>query len=340
MTRMSRGTRVRLIALVSVVLVVAGGGGAAAYWSGQAQLQAQAGTATTGVRAAVLPTATTSPLIATYTAGHTRSAGALQIQNAGSRSATLEVAVSAESPSVAGLPASIGVAMAPVATEAACTAQATLASPTTGQLSTAASITFTGTIAAGASVVVCVQTTLPAQSQASFADGQVTLVLAPSLRYAAAAAWTVAAPVARATQLVDAGAAVLLPDGLYDIGLGGKGCVQPGGAGIERHPGCDSFTWSIVNASGTIAIVAGEGDRAGQRWTAIGTALQLQPASADPSQQWRISGPVAGGYRLESVGFPGQCATVLGTGREAVSLQPCTEASAAQTFSLQSASGS
>ncbi len=193
MTRRSR--RTAIIAGITVFLTLVGGGGAVAYWSAQAQLHATTGVAMTGL----VQTAPTAPLTVTYSASTLKAAGPVTIQNTGSRSAGYALSLWSTSTTNAGLPGAISVAVAPVANTGACTAAASLSSPQTG---TASSFTATGTVAAGASVVLCVQTSMASGDITTYGGASAGLRLRTALEYAPSDAWRVTGSAVGFTQSV------------------------------------------------------------------------------------------------------------------------------------------
>ncbi|MFT3798144.1 hypothetical protein [Microbacterium sp.] len=202
MTRWS--WRMSVLAGAVAVLTLAGGGGAAAYWSAQAQVEATAAAASTGL----VQTVQSTPLTVTYSSSLRVAAGAVTVQNTGSRGAAYSLSLSAASATSAGLPGAITVAAAVVASAAACTTTATLSGAQTG---TASSFTATGTVAAGASVVVCLQTSMTAADVTTYGGASASLSVRTGLEYAAADAWRVSGAAVTFTQQV--AQSQFVPDG-------------------------------------------------------------------------------------------------------------------------------
>lgn len=172
------------VALAALIVLV-GASGALGYWSAQANVQAAAATARTGV----IQSASPAGLVNTYSATAQRFAGSITLQNTGSRTASYAVALVATSATQATLPAAIGVAAAPVASAAACTATAPLSGAQTGA---ASSFTATGVLAAGASIILCLQTSMTASATSTYAGSSASLVLRGRLEYAPSDTWRVA----------------------------------------------------------------------------------------------------------------------------------------------------
>ena len=188
--------RTALIAGLTAILTLGGGGSAAAYWTAQAQLQGSVGVATTGL----VQTAPTTTLAVTYSSTTLKAAAPITVKNTGSRAASYAVTLRSVSATNAGLPGAITVAVAPVADAAACTTTTSLTSPQTGTL--AATFTATGNVAAGASVVLCVQTSMTSAGVTTYSNASTVLGLRSSLEYAAADAWRVTGAEVTFTQTV------------------------------------------------------------------------------------------------------------------------------------------
>lgn len=194
-----RRAHLRWIAVLATLLLVAGTGAASAYWTAQAQLSAAASAATIGIEQQLLPDPQTSALSTTYSAENLIAAGAVSIENTGSREATISLDVRAASPNSTGLTSALRVAIAPVASEAQCIPGAELAGTTTGALP----LTYEGELAAGASIVLCVQTSLTPGDAAARGGEQAELTLASTLAYGADGAWTLHGPAERVMQHVE-----------------------------------------------------------------------------------------------------------------------------------------
>ncbi|GAA1424536.1 hypothetical protein [Agrococcus citreus] len=359
MIRLLRRRRLQLTAAVSVFLVLAGGTGATAYWSGQAQLQAQAGAATVGLELQVLPAPGSSPLAVTYTAQSRVAAGAVTIRNTGSRDAAQALSITAESPTSSQLATAISVAVAPVTAAADCTPQRVLTAPTVRTLSTTVtSFPLVDRLAAGATTILCVQTTLQQTAPTSTAVQSLQLAMSGKLTYADVATWSTASLVSRVTQSVAAAASapVLYDYARYTIRndgfcVGRANDVPPV---VARFAACpvDSSEWRVKSVDGTFQIFAADrwGNPSGidRLWTAVqpGTdALQTSAPSQNGSraQQWRITTVGAATSRIESASAPGHCATVRGglynlqdpANPRRVVLAPCNASDATQAFALE-----
>ncbi len=224
---MTRRSRTALIAGLALFLVLAGGSGAAAYWSAQASVPATASTARIGLA----QTAATSTLAGAYSSTALRFAGSITVQNTGSRGAAYTVALTPSSATVAGLPGAIAVAAAPVANTAACTATTALSSPQAG---TASAFAATGTIPAGGTVVLCVQTSMTTANVSAFAGASTVMRLRASLEYAPTAAWRLSGAEAAFTQSVSAA-----PAGSPMT------CTDGGGWTLDLHFAEDTMSHSI-----------------------------------------------------------------------------------------------
>lgn len=352
MNRVPRRVRLRLVAAVSVILVLVGGSGATAYWTGQTQAQEQASAAATGLQVQVLPSVATTPLAVTYTAQNLTAAGAVTIRNTGSRAAASALVLTAQSPTDSRLPAAVRVAVAPIIAAADCTPQRVLSAPTTGTLSASTALTASGTLAAGATATLCIQTSIASGDAATLASQSLRVAVAATLTYAAAPGWVASSPVSVVTQAVGAGAAapVLHDAARYTMKHEGF-CIQRARSSVARGAQCGwDSEWRFVSApGGTFHILAATnaaGDRqTAPRWTAVQPGSQaVQSASPDGSaaQQWRITAGGASTYRIESVSSPGYCATIGAglynpndTNPRRVVLAVCDPTAATQAFAFE-----
>jgi len=373
MRLLSRG-RLAALAALTAVLTVAGGGGAVALWSASAQLAVAGGAATTGIAQTVHPTAATTPLAVEYGAGSLTAAGAVTIANTGSRPAVYSLSLIAASATAAGLPGAIAVAVAPVASAAACTVGAALVAPATGSLSTTAAVTATGSLPAGQSVVLCVQTTLPAAQLAAFGGQSLVVSGGSSLVYAPGAAWTASAAPFAFTQSVGQVAAPLFftsPVGRYYVysshwsssaqQLVGAGqiCTAGGTVYPARYaPSCSGDDWikqwriqRVPGSASKFHIVEarnGYNQPNTPRWTYMGTstAIQKSAPSASPDQEWTIQLRADGhSYRIVAANATGPgggplCVSIGGPvwsppTPELLVMTSCDDALASQGFSFE-----
>ena len=199
---MRRG-RLALLAGALALLAAAGAGAAWAAITDPLGLAVSASAATPGIA----QTNGVSALNFTYdeAASAYSTAGAVTIQNTGTREASYRLSLTPHDATVPDLPARISVAVGSVASAGACSATATLANPQTGTLASAfvySSASVPLQLAPGASVVLCVRTTFDSSVIGSYGSTSLQIDLAGSLVYAAGASWTVAATAATVTQQV------------------------------------------------------------------------------------------------------------------------------------------
>lgn len=350
MIRLKGSRRVALIAALAVVLTLVGGGGAVAYWSASAQLGASVATAKTGITQTVHPDAGSTPLNVTYSAETRSAAGAVSVQNIGSREATYSIVIGPDESS--DLSAAISVAVAPVAAWEACTPEAVLVNPTTGTLGTAG-FTATGEVAAGATVILCVQTSMSAGDVTAHADQTTELALGTQLAYADSAAWTLSGMTVTFTQSV--GSSLLFDtDGTarYLVSNDGICIVRYADPVLARDPGCNDGIWdaqwrvSQIDG-GHFHISAAQNTSTelnAPRWTAAAPTaadprMRTTAATESDDQRWIIASVASDEYRIESVEYRGLCATiggpVWGDSRLRLVLTECDNSRVDQRFTFE-----
>ncbi|WP_203136609.1 RICIN domain-containing protein [Microbacterium sp. JZ31] len=314
------GRRRLLIAALAVFLTFTGAGTASGYWSAGDRVSGTAKAATVGIAQTVHPAPERTPLKTTYSASSLTAAGAVSIANTGSREGSYTLTVHANSASVSGLPGAIGVAIAAVASAEQCTPTTTLSSPATGRLSTSTPFTFTGAVAAGRTVVLCVKTSMSSNDASTYANQSAELALQSRLAYGNGA-WTQSAAGVSFTQSVGSSL-------LFFTDSSGRYLIRNQGICVQRFPmvdthylardtGCGGYAeqWRMFRASdGTFAISWAQNtnsDAIAPRWTALSGSQTLETRSAETSaQRWKIVGIAGDQYRIESVAFPGHCVTV------------------------------
>lgn len=349
-----RRHRGRWIAALTIFLTLAGGGVASAHWTASAQSAVQAAAARVGMTQTMHPAAATTPLATTYSASSLAAAGAVSVGNTGSRQASFSVTVRATSATSPALPGAIRIVVGTVGAPESCTPTAALGSPRSGTLSTSAPFVYTGTVAAGATAVLCVQTSMSAADASTHANQSVALALQSQLSYADAAAWKLSGPSVAFTQSV-ASSLLFFSDssGRYIIRNQGI-CVMRfsdhGKQVLARSAGCGSWSdqWRMSrNADGTFFIAWAQNSASPDgepRWTALTQGQTLETRAADTTaQRWSIRAIAGSEYRIESVAHPGQCVTI-GTGLWnpgstdplRLVLAPCRDAATQRfTFDLQ-----
>lgn len=181
-TTSRRAARLRAVTVLAMVLILAGAGGAAAYWTASAQLDSSASAATVGITQ-------TDPLKLAnqYNAGNLAAAGTVTIKNTGAREAALAVTVGGTGSET--LRNALTVRIAEVANQADCTPGAVLKTVADGKLG----LSYTRTLDAGASLTLCVQTSLPPREAFLLAGKSTEVKVTSTLTYATGADWTVSA---------------------------------------------------------------------------------------------------------------------------------------------------
>ena len=190
--------RTRWIMCLIVVLFLAGTTGAAAYWTAQTPVEGTATAATVGLDQDLLPAADDPDASATYSAETLTLSRSVAITTTGNREAAARLDVRPASQSSSGLSSALSVTIAPVANRAQCSPGAASSGASTGSLP----LTYDGKLAAGATVVLCVQTSLAPSDVASWGGEQTELTLASTLTYATGDAWTLQGPTETITQHV------------------------------------------------------------------------------------------------------------------------------------------
>lgn len=359
----TRTRRLGILAAVVTFLTLVGSVGAAAYWTTTAGLTGNGKTATIGVAQAVTPAsgapASGTPLAFTYSSSALQTAGAITVTNTGSREAAYTTTLAPSTPVNANLAAAISVTAFPVASTAACTASAT--APGGSATGNASDFTASGTLAAGASVVLCVQTSMTSAGTATYSEQSGGFSITTALRYAAGSAWTATSSAATFTQTVAKSGPVVVPAALnggarYNI-LGQGACVTGTSNSVTlaacqdlgSGDGWQNTQWRFSpNGNGTYTINlarnSGSVPSPGQ-WQTIAagtTAIPLQAAAATADRSWYVESLPSGGYQIRSAQSPTLCATVTnvnlwnssGTGKPwKIVLADCN-GSSAQSFSF------
>jgi len=141
--------RLSVAAFIATLIILGGSGAAFALWSATANVATTATTATVGVSQAL----SASSLAHTYSTTEDKAVGVVTVTNTSSRPATYSTSISATSG-----PTGFRSAVAVVVGTGACTTVSTLANQVTGTFN--APVIHTGTLAAGASVALCVRTSM------------------------------------------------------------------------------------------------------------------------------------------------------------------------------------
>lgn len=333
-----RRLRVALTAALALALVLAGASVSYALWSTTAGVISTASTATVTVGHAL----SGSNLAVTYSATTTVAVGVITVTNTGTRSGTYALALSATSASSAlrsGVTVEIG-------TATSCTTTATLTGSTTGTF--AATVTTTGTLAAGASVALCVRTSttaavVSANPGASLAASAATSITVGTWNASAAAPITFTQSTAAATGFtaVEGNRYKIYNQNVcisstWDYTAISRGAVIGGDCSNEQ-----TSNWRFYNhASGSLYIARAfnTGSSPDNRWNAgSGTTVTLAASSQGAAQRWNITQRADLTYQIQSVP-QSKCVTVASNGT--MSLETCNAASAGQGFTFETVANS
>jgi len=288
-------------------------------------------------------TSSTSSLAITYTTQGTAvtgGVGTLTVTNNGSRPASYLATLSATAnPTTTGILAATAATVWPVSSAASCTLGASttgVAPIASGSLGSALSLdSGTTTIAAGASVILCVRTTMSASDIDNKGPGTVVLSVQTTLRYSSSAGWSTSAAAVTVNQSI---VSTTAPDffsnfaGRYNIEQKNPGgqwsCVNeqapPNPRRLNGNSSCSqNYTdqWRLMPSSTANQWFIQWAQNAGSnqtpsepRWnytdasTAIATASSNDAASG---QRWYIEARGDGTYRIRSVVDATKC---LGSG--------------------------
>ena len=336
-------TRLALIAGLTTLLLAVGSGAAYAWWMTSAAVGSTATAASVGVTHAL----SGSTLAVTYdnATSTTAAVGVVTITNTGSRSGTYSLAISATSAS-ATLPSAVSVE---VGTTASCTTTAILSGVTTGTF--AATVTKTGAVAAGASAVLCVRTSMTA---ANITANSVTSLAATIASSITIGTWSAtASPAFTFTQTV-AVVAVVETGPWYWIK---KFQVSPERCAEADNFGTTSGTIVATAACGTVAQAASNlnefwrfvptsngyyrvvNRNAPTLWWSVpsataGQALQITAGTAT-TQEWLPVLNADGSYTFKLRANTTLCAQSSGNGNgAAMTVATCANGSVAQAFTV------
>ncbi len=198
---MRRPTLFTAAVMATAALILGGSSSAFALWTASASVSSTATAATVSVGHAL----SASTLARTYTGTDLIGVGVVTVTNSSTRAGTYSLVVSSTSGSST-LRAAVAVE---VGTAASCTTTATLASAVTGTM--ASGVTATGSLAAGASVALCVRTSMTAGGVSANSSATLTATIATSVTVGtwsatASPALSFAQSVSAPTQTVDQGA--------------------------------------------------------------------------------------------------------------------------------------
>lgn len=322
--------RARILFTVALAAVFALTGATVSYalWSTSVTTGSTASTATVTVGHAL----SGSTLGVTYSSTTTSAVGVVTVTNTGTRSGTYALALTATSTS-----STVRAATAvEIGTATSCTTTATLSGAVTGTF--AAAVTSTGTIAAGASVALCVRTSMTASNVSSNTSATLSASAASSITVGTWSA-SAAAPITF-TQSVAAPTGFQSVDGnrykIYNQGV----CMGAdwGFTAFSRGTNCDNdqtsnWRFTTDGSAKYIARAYNTGTAPDNRWNAASTtALNLASATATAAQRWTVTIRADNTtFQIQSVS-QSKCVAVASNG--SVSLETCNAASAGQGFTF------
>lgn len=347
--RAFRGSVTALVAGVMAFFLLAGGGAAWAFWTATANGTGQANTLSVAVTETNF-----NVLRATYTNTHTRltSTGSFTITNTGEVAGVASTRISATGTVAPQMP----LRMWPVASATACTAAATI--PTSAISGTWASAAIEGTtLAAGASQIFCVRTTVPVAQRNALASTTGTVTVPGTLNVSlvgTGTGWTATSIPGSAPQRTEAIYPLdtsLAPanDSRWFVlrsGANSNVCLDVASSG---GAGANVISWTCTLTSNGVqqanqfwqAIPVSEADRTlvtlrprhspATRLSVDASGRQVLAAAntALPAQQWYVQRVSATTVQFVSASN-GQCLSVPGnTANSAMSLVDCTTTASA-----------
>lgn len=289
--------RIPIIAGLVAFLLLVAGGGAFAAWTASVT-----GTGTVATRAVSVTQAGFPALAATYLPNSLSSTGVVTVTNTGQQAGTATLGISAAQPLAASLPITVW----PVATAGACTPGATVpGGAVSGTWASPPSIT--ATLAAGASTLFCVRTSIPDWKPLAVAGGAQSTT--PQLSVSLNADGWVATTAATTTTLQTAGMYPLAPN-FFDptksrwftvrAKADNNTCLDVSGGGTSAANtaviswGCHTASnqrWEFIPVAGTVQNLVTIRPRSGLGLRIASTAGGVQrivTASTAVSQQWYV----------------------------------------------------
>jgi len=334
--RASRLARLGIGAGLVAFLVGAGSGAAWGYWSASTSVGTTASAATVGVSQQL---ASGSTLAITYGASTTAGAGAITVTNTSSRSGGYTLALTATSTSST-LRGAIAVA---IGTAASCTPTAALTGAVTGTL--AAPPSKSGTLAAGASTTLCLQTSMTASAITANAGATVGVSVTASI---AVGTWSASASPIAFGQSVAATSSITAGPGWYQLKASQGSpapCVvysynfSPNAAAqsaCQSQPGYDQL-WRFTPTSGGYSHIITK--VSGTSWwqvssATVGAKITFGNA-ATALAEWQLVNAGNGLVQISLRAAPTLCVQLPASGQsDPVTLQSCGPSTALQQLVL------
>jgi len=343
-------SRLAVIAGIVTFAVLAGTGTSYALWSATAQVSSTAKAATVSLTQTVAPSST---LGVTYTSSLLAAAGAVTVTNTGTRSSAWSLGVTGASTNSTTFPGLVGLSMGIVSATSGCTTSTTLTSPVTGVFGSSA-VSIAGTVAAGASVIVCLKTSITAANVAANVSKSVVATVTSTVT---AGTWSATSPAATFTQQTPAQTTTTVSHTAWywiKTTLNPVRCVQTeyfrtaAGTPLWQED-CNSIAdqegnrneyWKFVPTSdGYYRITSRNALTMGWSQAAVGETNQSPRLSetTSTSGQWLLSANSNGTTTFKLRSDLGMCAALTGTSTALMSyltVIPCVAGNASQQFQI------
>lgn len=329
-----RNLRLAVVAFIATFAILGGSGAAFAFWVASANVSTGAATATVGISQAL----SASSLQHTYTGTELAAVGVVTVTNSSTRQATYSTVVSATSSS-SSFPSAVSVAVG----TGTCTTTSTLANQEIGTF--ASPVTHTGTLAAGASVALCVRTTMNSAGVTANASAALAAAVATS---ATVGTWSTAASTA-----INFAQSVVAPPPPVDRAAWYKiqvesptRCIKTSGSSMVSGSCSLDSQWTanagaywrfIPTDSGFYRIVSMASNSTS--WWSVGSTANntamVTGAGTGANQQWSISANSDGTLAFQLRGDPTKCAASSGNGNGAgMRIEVCAANDIDQSWAL------
>jgi hypothetical protein len=324
---------------LTVFVLLAGTGVSYAWWQSTAGASSTSSAATVGVSQTL---SGTPGLANTYTAAAPVAAGVVTVTNSSSRPGTYATNFTATSASSTLRPA----VAVQVGTAASCTPSATLGSPVSGNFGS--TVTYTGSLAAGASIALCVKTTMTSAAITANSAATLTATAASSVLVGT---WSATAPQAVSfVQTVTTAPSSAIDSGAWyrvKKAASPERCAQltyPGGTNTATTSPCDgnlslaTQLWRFTPTSGGYYKIVSK--EAPSTWWSVPSAASGQPVqlstATGTTQQWLAEKNADGTYSFKLRADNTLCATRTGSANGApINVATCAANDAEQSFTLQ-----
>lgn len=330
-----KNLRLAVVAFIATFAILGGSGAAFAFWVATANVSTGAATATVGISQAL----SASSLQHTYTGTELAAVGVVTVTNSSTRQATYSTVVTASSSS-SSFRSAVNVAVG----TGTCTTTSTLANQVTGTF--ASPVTHTGTLAAGASVALCVRTTMNSAGVTANASAALAAAVATS---ATVGTWSTAASTAIGFTQNVVSAVVVDQAAWYKVTvLDPTRCAKAVGSGMATG-GCSiesQYTsnrgeyWRFVpTGSGYYRVVSMASTNMNSSWwsaasTSVNAAMGISSATTT-LQEWSLSRNANGTIAMKLRADPTKCAASSGNGNgAAMRIETCVPDDVDQNWTL------